>query len=458
MRSEIFEKLSLPRLFARCVLPGSVSMAAGALYVVVDGMFVGHYMGHDSLAAANMMWPLLGVVFALSSMVSTGASVKISNYLGRRERDKACRMFTASVCIEIALGLFMCVAGFLLTVPFLKLMGAGAQTQELCRSYIRSYLIFGPLVCLYYSINGYLRVSGMQRFSMWLNVGASLLNLLLDYIFIVVLRQGIWCASFTTCVSLSAGALAGFTPFLLGRADLRFVRGLITAGQLKRMLLNGTPEFLEEVSGSVLMLAVNGLLLKLGGTVAVAANAAALYAGAVAMMLLDGVSNAMQPPLSYCFGARILPRVAAIEKWCLILCAAIALAVVVLFEAAGGLIMPLFGAPGDEEFVRLGVLCIRIFSISYLFIWAEICLRVFLTALESAGRAFILSMARTVVFPLAALWACTSLFGLEGVWISSSVSAFLSAALGVHFARSLWKSVKARNHEDPISVQPGKEA
>ena len=208
MRSEIFEKLSLPRLFARCVLPGSVSMAAGALYVVVDGMFVGHYMGHDSLAAANMMWPLLGVVFALSSMVSTGASVKISNYLGRREREKACRMFTTSVCIEIALGLFMCVAGFLLTVPFLKLMGAGAQTQELCRSYIRSYLVFGPLVCLYYSINGYLRVSGMQRFSMWLNVGASLLNLLLDYIFIVVLRQGIWCASFTTCVSLSAGAVA----------------------------------------------------------------------------------------------------------------------------------------------------------------------------------------------------------------------------------------------------------
>ncbi|MGN0909584.1 MAG: MATE family efflux transporter [Succinivibrio sp.] len=457
MRSEIFEKLSLPRLFARCVLPGSVSMAAGALYVVVDGMFVGHCMGHDSLAAANMMWPLLGVMFALSSMISTGSSVKISNYLGRRERDKACRMFTVSVCLEIALGLFMCASGFLLTRPFLELLGAPEATQELCRSYIRSYLIFGPLVCLYYSINGYLRVSGMQRYSMWLNVGASLLNLVLDYVFIVVLRQGIWCASFTTCVSLSAGAAAGFAPFLMGRTDIRFVRGTVGLGPLKRMMLNGTPEFLESVSGSVLMLAVNGMLLRLGGTVAVAANAAVLYAGAVVMMLLDGVSNAMQPPMSYCYGAGLVPRVAAIEKWCLIICACIAAVVFLAFEWAGGLIMPLFGAPGDEEFVRLGELCIRIFSISYLFIWAEICLRVFLTALESAGRAFILSMARTVVFPLASLWACTRLWGLEGVWISSSVSAFASAALGVYFALSLWKNVRSR-HVAGASSREGSDA
>jgi Na+-driven multidrug efflux pump len=444
MRSEIFEKLSLPRLFARCVLPGSISMAASALYVVVDGMFVGHYMGHDSLAAANMMWPLLGVMFALSSMISTGASVKISNYLGRHDRSMACRMFTVSVSLEIALGLLMCALGFLLTGPFLDLLGADDATQALCRSYIRSYLFFGPLVCLYYSINGYLRVSGMQRYSMWLNVGASLLNLALDYVFIVVLRQGIWCASFTTCVSLSIGAVAGFTPFLLGRTDIRFVRGTISGGQLKRMLLNGTPEFLEEVSGSVLMLAVNGLLLKLGGTVAVAANAAVLYAGSVVMMLLDGVNNAMQPPMSYCFGAGLVPRVASIEKGCLWLCAAIAFAVFAVFETAGGLIMPFFGAPGDDEFVRLGELCMRLFSISYVFIWAEICLRVFLTALESAGRAFVLSMARTVVFPLFSLWICSSAWGLEGVWISSSVSAFLSAALGVYFAHSLWKNVKTR--------------
>lgn len=451
MRSEIFENLSIPRLFASCVLPGSVSMAAGALYVMVDGMFVGHYMGHDSLAAANMMWPLLGVIFALSALISTGAAVKISNYLGRRERDKANRMFTVSVTLEICLGLFMCTGGFLITGPFLSLLGAPEHTRELCSSYIRSYLVFGPLVCLYYSINGYLRVSGLQRYSMWLNVGASVLNLILDYIFIVILRQGIWCASFTTCVSLSVGAILGFAPFVLKRTDLRFTRGGISQGQFRRMLANGTPEFLEEISGSVLMLAVNGMLLKLGGTVAVAANAAVMYAGAVVMMLLSGVNGAMQPPLSYCYGAGLISRVATIEKWLLILCFAIALVVFIAFEGAAGFIIPLFAESGDEQFIELGEKCLRIFSVCYLFISFEICFRVFLTALESPLKAFVLSMARTVVFPLSSLWICAALWELEGVWISSSVSAFLSAALGLYFVLSMWKSVvKGKTRSDPV--------
>ena len=451
MRSEIFENLSIPRLFASCVLPGSVSMAVGALYVMVDGMFVGHYMGHDSLAAANMMWPLLGVVFALSALISTGAAVKISNYLGRRERDKANRMFTVSVTLEICLGLFMCTGGFLITGPFLSLLGAPEHTRELCSSYIRSYLVFGPLVCLYYSINGYLRVSGLQRYSMWLNVGASVLNLILDYIFIVILRQGIWCASFTTCVSLSVGAILGFAPFVLKRTDLRFTRGGISQGQFRRMLANGTPEFLEEISGSVLMLAVNGMLLKLGGTVAVAANAAVMYAGAVVMMLLSGVNGAMQPPLSYCYGAGLISRVATIEKWLLILCFAIALVVFIAFEGAAGFIIPLFAESGDEQFIELGEKCLRIFSVSYLFISFEICFRIFLTALESPLKAFVLSMARTVVFPLSSLWICAALWELEGVWISSSVSAFLSAALGLYFVLSMWKSVvKGKTRSDPV--------
>ena len=451
MRSEIFENLSIPRLFASCVLPGSVSMAVGALYVMVDGMFVGHYMGHDSLAAANMMWPLLGVIFALSALISTGAAVKISNYLGRRERDKANRMFTVSVTLEICLGLFMCTGGFLITGPFLSLLGAPEHTRELCSSYIRSYLVFGPLVCLYYSINGYLRVSGLQRYSMWLNVGASVLNLILDYIFIVILRQGIWCASFTTCVSLSVGAILGFAPFVLKRTDLRFTRGGISLGQFRRMLANGTPEFLEEISGSVLMLAVNGMLLKLGGTVAVAANAAVMYAGAVVMMLLSGVNGAMQPPLSYCYGAGLIQRVATIEKWLLILCFAIALVVFIAFESAAGFIIPLFAESGDEQFIELGEKCLRIFSVSYLFISFEICFRIFLTALESPLKAFVLSMARTVVFPLSSLWICAALWELEGVWISSSVSAFLSATLGLYFVLSMWKSVvKGKTRSDPV--------
>ncbi|MCI6796748.1 MAG: MATE family efflux transporter, partial [Succinatimonas sp.] len=89
--------MSVGRLFGYCVLPGSVSMAVSAMYIVIDGMFVGHYMGHESLAAANMMWPLLGAVFAVAMMIGTGSAVQIAKYLGEKRNLRANRTFTVGV-------------------------------------------------------------------------------------------------------------------------------------------------------------------------------------------------------------------------------------------------------------------------------------------------------------------------------------------------------------------------
>lgn len=77
--------MPVARLFWHLVLPGSVSRVAFALYIVFDGMFVGHCMGHDALAAITMMWPLIAIFFAVSDMISTGSSVQISVYLGKKD-------------------------------------------------------------------------------------------------------------------------------------------------------------------------------------------------------------------------------------------------------------------------------------------------------------------------------------------------------------------------------------
>lgn len=441
MRSEIFENMSVGRLFVYCVLPGSISMAASALYVVIDGMFVGHYMGHASLAAANMMWPLLGAVFALAMMVGTGSSVQIARFLGEKKYLRANRTFTVGVCTALSIGVFMCVAGFIFTEPFLRFMGADDETIALSTVYVRSYLLSGPLVCLYYDVNSYLRICGLQKFSMYLGIFTSLFNLFLDYVFIVLLRQGIWSASFTTCVSLSIGAIAGIWPFLRGKLDLKFTRGLIPWRQFKRLLYSGLPQFLEESSWSALMLLINSLLLKAGGSVAVAANAAVMYIGSVVMMLVDGMVGALQPPLSYCHGASLPARVLAIEKLLLIVSGTFSVAVVVIFELWGDLFIPLYAAAGDYEFIRAGSLCMLLVSWRYLFIWVEMTLRGFLTALESPGRAFIISVCNTFLFPAMCVLALST-YGLYGIWAAPGVAAFMSALLSLILSYSSFRKLR----------------
>lgn len=434
MRSELFATMSVGRLFGYCVLPGSVSMAVSAMYIVIDGMFVGHYMGHESLAAANMMWPLLGAVFAVAMMIGTGSAVQIAKYLGEKRNLRANRTFTVGVFTALGLGLFMCIAGFLVTKPFLRFMGADDATIQLATVYVRSYLLTGPLVCLYYDINSYLRICGLQKFSMYLGIFTSLFNLLLDYVFIVLLRQGIWSASFTTCVSLSLGAILGIWPFLLGKLDLKFALGGIPKRQFIRLLYNGLPQFFEESSWSVLMLIINSLLLKAGGTAAVAANAAVMYIGSVVMMLLNGMVGALQPALSYCYGAMLPKRVIVIEKWLLCTCGLFSLAVFILLELFGKLLIPLYAKGEDSEFITYGCLCITLLSFRYLLMWVEMALRGFLTALESPARAFVLSFANTFAFPLVLVLPMAHFYGLYGIWISPAIAAAMSAILAWYLA------------------------
>lgn len=442
MRSEIFETMPVGKLFGYCVLPGSVSMAVSALYIVVDGMFVGHYMGHQSLAAANMMWPLLGIVFALATMIGTGSSVQIAKYLGQRRYRRANLTFSFGVSLALFLGVLMCILGFILTKPFLELMGADEETIGLCTVYVRSYLLSGPLVCLYFDVNSYLRICGLQKYSMYLGIFTSILNLILDYVFIVLLRQGIWSASFTTCLSMSIGALLGIWPFIRGRIDLKFSFGLISKKQFVRLVLNGLPQFLEESSFSVLMLITNTMLLSFGGTAAVAANAAVMYIGSVVMMLLDGMVGALQPPLSYCYGARLLPRVMAIERYLLWVSGGFSLVVFLLLESMGPSLIPLFAKGDDQEFIEYGKLCILLLSTRYLIVWLEMALRGFLTALESPGRAFLLSVCHTFLFPVGLVLLFSSLWGLIGIWCAPGAAAVISCMVAVLLCRSMWRQKK----------------
>ncbi|MBQ9273868.1 MAG: hypothetical protein IJ228_03570 [Succinivibrio sp.] len=434
MRSELFERLSIPKLMAHCVLPGTVSMVASSLYIVVDGMFVGHYMGHDSLAAANLMWPLLGILFAIADMIAYGSSVQISMFLGRRSRLSASRTF--SFCVWVLFG-FSAVAGLLgyfLTEPFLMLVGAGEDTARLGKEYIISYCVSAPLVMLFFATDSYLRVCGRQKFSMWLRVFTSLFNLLLDYIFIVLLRQGIWSASFTTCVTLSLGTLIAFYPFLRRRMDVEFVRGRIRFKQFTRLCYNGVTELLQSVSGSVFMLVANTMMLSLGGTVAVAAHAAVLYIDSVAIRVLMGTVNSLQPALSYCYGAALYARVAAVEKWLLSLCA------LLFLLTAGPLIIPYYAADGDEEFIIMGRRCIVIFAFTYLTGWVEICLHGFLTALDSPSRAFVLSLCRALLLPLPLLLLLKHCYGLDGVWSTHAVTCAVAALLSVALTLPFWRN------------------
>lgn len=429
MDSEIFEKLPPTKLFFRCAIPSMITMVFGALYQIADGLFVGRFIGGDALAAINLIMPIIMIVFGFSNLIATGASVRISVLLGEKNREEASKVFTYTLKIIFFISCFLGVLGLLFAESFVRFLAPGATEQAIKYgiTYTRVYAAFAPLMLIYHATDNYLRVCGKEKLSMWLSIGTQAFNIALDVILIVFLGQGVWAAAFTSCLAMALGSAISLCIFRKKRMDLYYVRGRIKKAVFMRIIANGSSEFFSSISMSIMSIVFNFFLLKYGGTTGVAAFSVIMYVDSIAGMLLFGMADAQQPAISYCYGAGLIDKVKSLFK-CVILGGITLSAVALLFMMfLGQYVAPLFVKPEDTELLSVSIIGMKLFSLSYLTGWIDMCFSSYFTALERPARSMLVSLFGTLIFPISALFIMTPFLKLNGVWLSVLVSCTLSA-------------------------------
>lgn len=420
-------------------MPAAITSVFGALYSVADGIFVGRFLGEDALAAVNLMMPVILIVEALSNMVATGASVNISLLLGRGDREGASRFFSFAVKLIVAFSCLLGLLGILFARQFVAFVAPGASEEAigLAVEYLMVYSAFAPLVPIYFATDNFLRDCGKQRFSMVVGIATQTANVIMDFVLIVLLDQGVVAAAVSSCLAISAGSIATLLAFRGKRLDVYYTGGKLTARQLGRIVANGSSEFFSSIATSIMGIIMNLFLLHYGGTQAVAAFSIVMYVDSIIGMLAFGVCDALQPALSYCYGAGALDRLKAIFKRVLVATVGIAFTSFLFMMLAGPYAASIFVKPGDDALLHLSIVAVRLFSFSYLVGWIDLCFSSYFTALDRPVRSLIVSLTGTLIFPVAFLLLLTSQLGLNGVWLSSTAAATASGLLTLVLAKTL---------------------
>ena len=448
MDSEIFEKLPPTRLFFRLAIPSMITMAFASLYQIADGLFVGRFIGEDALAAINLIMPIIMIVFGFSNLIATGASVRISVLLGEKKREEASTVFSFTLKIIFLLSCVLGILGYIFAQPFVRLLAPGATEQAIAYgiTYTRVYAAFAPLMLISHATDNYLRACGKERLSMWLSIGTQAFNIVLDIILIVFLGKGIWAAAFTSCLAMSLSSVIALLLFRKKRMDLYYVKGKLKKDVFFRILANGSSEFFSSISMSVMSIVFNFFLLRYGGTTAVAAFSVIMYVDSFVGMFLFGMADALQPAVSYCYGSGRMDRVKAIFRRILLGAVMLSAASLLFMMFAGQYVAPLFVKPEDTELLAVSIIGMKLFSLSYLTGWVDMCFSSYFTALERPARSMLTSFFGTLVFPIGALFAMTPFLEMEGVWLSSLVSCTASAM----FTFILYLTMK--DHKKEIST------
>ena len=431
------------KLMRQYAVPCVISLLVGALYNIVDQVFIANasYLGSYGNAANTVVFPLTVVALAIAVMVGDGCCAFVSMALGRNEPEEARRSVGNAVVLTVA-GSLVLTAVYLLFANRIIAMFGGTVNEETFR-HSQEYFFYITLGIPFYmfgqAMNPIIRADGSPRFAMLSTLAGAVLNIILDPIFIFAFRWGMMGAAVATVIGQAAAALLAVW-YLLHMKTVRPARGdFALEGRICRRTLSlGLTSFLSQISLVAAMAAINNMLRKYGAADAVFSQAqyAQIPMAVVGIVMkffqivisiVVGMAAGCIPIVGYNVGAEKKSRVRELFTRLLIAEALVGAAALVLAEGFPRQLIAMFGAANESRYYT--DFAVRAFRI-YLCMMVLACVNkacfIFLQAIGKALASTLLSMFREVVFGVGFALLLPVFFGLNGVLYSMPVSDVLT--------------------------------
>ena len=431
------------KLMRQYAIPCIISLLVGALYNIVDQIFIANasYLGSYGNAANTVVFPLTVVALAIAVMIGDGCCAFVSMALGRNEVDKARRSVGNAVVLSVA-GSFALTAIYLVFADGIIAMFGGTVNEETFR-HAQEYFFYITLGIPFYmfgqAMNPVIRADGSPRFAMVSTLAGAVINIILDPIFIFVFKWGMMGAAVATVIGQVATALLAVW-YLLHMKVIRPAKTdfALSGSVCGRMLTLGITSFLSQISLVAAMAAINNMLRKYGALDAVFGQAqyAQIPMAVVGIVMkffqivisiVVGMAAGCIPIVGYNMGAGKTLRVRDLFTRLLVAEALVGAAALVLAEGFPRQLIAIFGAANESGYYT--AFAVKAFR-TYLCMMILACVNkacfIFLQAVGKALASTLLSMFREVVFGVGFALLLPVFFGLDGVLYSMPVSDILT--------------------------------
>ncbi|MFW5624294.1 MAG: MATE family efflux transporter [Campylobacter hyointestinalis] len=428
------------KLFIKYAFPNMISTAFISFYFTVDTIFVGQMIGTKALGAMGLTMPFIMISFALIDMIAVGSSVQIALRLGSGRFKQACGIFSFSLMSVFIFSCFLFLFGIFFIETITNYLIYDKELVVLASQYTKVFALFCPVIMLCFMLDNYLRICKKPMYSMCVNIFVAFVNVVLDYIFIVVLGWGLFSAALATCIGLSLGTLLGFAPFVFGNLELKISKAFINLKIIKNIIYNGSSEFLTNISTSLFVIVANALLLDIAGVQGVAILEVIFAINSLMASLIFSMCDGISPLVTYYYGAKNLKFVMALFWRTFIGSMMLGVIIMSIVFFGGDLMISFFSR--DSDFITASKEALIIFSPIYLCSWFIVFANSFFTALNKPACSLAISLSANLLLPLPFLFALSSFFNVNGVWLTPFAANFCAVWLAVYFLK---KTIKGLN-------------
>ncbi|WP_064609447.1 MATE family efflux transporter [Photobacterium sp. J15] len=447
--TEINESNSTSRTFWRYAIPSVAAMLVNGLYQVIDGIFVGHYIGFEGLAGINIAWPVIGLVAGLGILVGMGSGSLISIYRGEGNNNQAQQTLSTGFGVIILAGLMVMMLLAMLAPTLLIAQGATGTTLQMGSAYIGVFTWGAIFTIAAGALPMLIRNDNSPNFSTALLMLGAVINIVLDYLFIAHMNMGLKGAAIATVISQSIITIIAVGYFFSAKSELRLCLGKLTFSPslAARSIGLGTSSLFMYCYFSFILAIHNKLFMTYGSPVHVGAFAIVGYLMTMYYLLSEGIASGMQPPVSYYFGAGQKEKIRATLLLAIKVVVISGIAAVVFLNLYPETLIGLF-SNGDPQLAAETENGLRLHLFS-MFLDGFIALSsVYFMAVNQGGKALAISAGNMLV-QLPFLYLLPQWIGVDGIWLSVPLS---NIVLFLFVAPLIWRELQGKR-ETAITMQ-----
>ena len=447
-KNSFLETEKLSKLMRKYAFPCIVSLLVGALYNIVDQIFIANadYLGSYGNAANTVVFPLTMIALAIATMIGDGCCAFVSIRLGAKDSESAHRSIGTSITLTVISGVVLTAVYLIFSDGILNVFGAGVneETFRLSKEYFFWISLGIPFYMFGQALNPMIRSDGGPGYAMICLLSGAVTNIILDPIFIFPLKWGMMGAAVATSIGQVISAILSLC-YLFRMKAIKLEKDSFKPrfSLLKKIIPLGATSFLSQISIVVSMAAVLNVCKVYGAKdpifsasqyaqIPTAVVGIVMKFFQIVMSVAIGLSAGCIPIVGYNVGAGRGDRAKELMKKMLFAEACVGAVALVIFELLPKQLIGIFGAGNESEYyTEFAVKCIRIFLSSVVLACVNKGMFIYLQSVGKSGASTALSLLREIVCGVGLVLLLPVWFGLDGVLYFMPLSDIITFAAGI---------------------------
>lgn len=419
------------KVFFQYVIPSILGLLSISSASIIDGYFIGNYVGSKALASVNISYPIFSILFGFALMFAVGNSVVFSKLLGERKIKEALNIFSKALILITIASLILVSILFINLDNILFYMNINGELRLLTKSYLNIILLFMPFLMIGIVFDYFVRADENPNLSFLALLFSAVVNIILDYIFIVRFEYGLKGAAYATGISQAIIIFILIFHFFNQTHKLRFIKPSGSFIVIFKSLRNGLSEFINETSAGITVLIFNIIIIKYLGDKGISAYTIVAYFIMLNIMISFAIGDGIQPIIAKHFGAKEFIRIKQFFRLAIISILGFSSIFIIFILLFPNFFINIFLNNKDINVEKITVEFLSYTWLAFLFIGINILITSYFTAIHKPYPSAIISILRSLVLPLFFIIVLSHYFGIVGVYITLVFSEAISFILAI---------------------------